>query len=312
MSIEVMSLVWSRRVGSPSRKAVLQAMADAANSDGTGVWISKPTIAARSEVSAATVKRAMKELTEMGLIKRVGKKKISNGFTAIYDLDLEAIRALPHSQDDGGQNEPGITVTPDTGSPRPPTPGHSDPQTTLEPSLNRPLPTDARGRLKPDLPSETFLAAVQDAWNRMAEAHGFPRLERMTQDRIRLLRTRLAECGGDETLLLQVIGRVPLMRGWRGGGNRNHITFDWVHGPPSLGRPDRFLEALEYNPDLEKPDDRTNRPTRKSAQRSATETARAARAELLGEMAGMAPGGNGASPDVADAGQLPRLQHRAG
>ncbi|MGB6231197.1 MAG: hypothetical protein WBF53_13835 [Litorimonas sp.] len=178
--------------------------------------------------------------------------------------------------------------------------------------ITQDISLSARGRLKPDLPSVEFLEVVQDAWNRMANASGFPRLERMTQDRMRLIRTRLADCDGDETMLLQVIDRVPLMLGWRGGGRRDHITFDWVHGPPTQGRPDRFISALEYNPDLEKPDDRIDRPQRKSPQRTATETARAARAELLGEMDGMEPGHDYSGADVAEAGDLPRLQYRTG
>ena len=134
MSIECMSLVWSRRVGSVSRKAVLQVMADVANIDGTGVWVSKPTIAARSEVSPATVKRAIKELRAMGLIRPTGRRKISNGFTTVYALDLDEIGALERVQSDPGQNEPGITMTPDT--------GHHDPRhrvtVTPKPPLNHP------------------------------------------------------------------------------------------------------------------------------------------------------------------------------
>lgn len=133
-----MSLVIGRKVGSPSRKAVLMVMADAANPDGSSVWVSKPNIARRSEVSEKTVKRAISQMLDEGLISIAGKKKISNGYTTIYDMNLDAIRALETTQNDGGQIDRGDTVSPDTGTECPPTPGHSDPQTVLNPSLNHP------------------------------------------------------------------------------------------------------------------------------------------------------------------------------
>lgn len=146
-----------------------------------------------------------------------------------------------------------------------------------------------RGNLKPDLPSKEFLDAVMGRWNSMASLHGFQMVHRMTQPRIRYVRDRLAECGGNGMGLMAVIDRVPLMGGWRGGGKRDHITFDWVHGPPKHLKPDRFLEAQEYNPDTDKPKaqhDRPNNPNAKPTQAQIIAERRERRAALLAERRG--------------------------
>lgn len=100
--------------------------------------------------------------------------------------------------------------------------------------------------------NKAVLDQIHERWNAMAGEHSFPLVQRMTQDRIRLIKTRLAESGGALAPILTVIERVPLMCGWQGGGKRGHITFDWILGPPRDGRPDRFLEALEFNPQTPK------------------------------------------------------------
>lgn len=94
MSWEVTSLVRSRKVGNPTSKSILMIFADVANHDGGGIWLSKASIAAETEVGINTVRSHIKKMTERGILKEVGKRKCSNGFTVVYDMDLAVINAL--------------------------------------------------------------------------------------------------------------------------------------------------------------------------------------------------------------------------
>ncbi|MBD9528402.1 helix-turn-helix domain-containing protein [Paracoccus sp. PAR01] len=159
MSHEVITLVSSRIVGSAAAKAVLLNMADKASAGGEGVFCSKATIAAETELSLPTVKREVKALLERGLIRETGETRAcANGHTIVYDMNLEAVLALPKWKDGrrigAVQRDTGITVNPvqgEPGSPRTPTgirvnphPVQGEPLTVLEPSLNQP-PTPLRG-----------------------------------------------------------------------------------------------------------------------------------------------------------------------
>ncbi|WP_312526747.1 helix-turn-helix domain-containing protein [Paracoccus sp. (in: a-proteobacteria)] len=147
MSHKVVTLVCSRIVGSAAQKAVLVNMADKASDGGEGVFCAKATIVSETELSRATVFRAIDQLVERGLIKEVGQRPCLNGHTVIYDLNMDAIAALPEwkktsakvipvSQRDPSHHETGISVRPD--------PSHHEtgtrltvrPKPSLEPSLN--------------------------------------------------------------------------------------------------------------------------------------------------------------------------------
>jgi hypothetical protein len=97
MSIEVMSLVFKRSLGSVTRKAVMLAMADAANDDGSGIWKSADTIAAQCDLSKRTVFRTWKELEADALIRRVGTRTVRGGEVTIWGIDTRAVSALPRS-----------------------------------------------------------------------------------------------------------------------------------------------------------------------------------------------------------------------
>lgn len=248
-----MSLVLSRKVGSASRKTVLLVMADAANPDGSRVFLSKPSIARRAEISVDTVKRNIKAFLAEGILELTGKHKITNGFTQEYCINLNVVTDLESSKKPNQSyivhNALGASCPSDPPAIRTLTGGHGAPQTVLEPSLNHPLPTRGQGsRLKSELPRKEFVATVSARWNSMATQNGFASLSKILPSRLQLIQKRLSECDGDEEEVLAVIDRVPLMEGWLGGGKREHITFDWVFGSPKLQKPDRFLEAREYNP----------------------------------------------------------------
>ncbi|MFJ1293281.1 helix-turn-helix domain-containing protein [Paracoccus yeei] len=95
MSHKVVTLVCSRTIGSAAQKAVLVNMADKASDGGEGVFASKATIAAETELSLPTVKREIKALLQRGLIREVGTRDCANGHTVIYDMDVAEIAALP-------------------------------------------------------------------------------------------------------------------------------------------------------------------------------------------------------------------------
>lgn len=152
MSHKVITLVCSRIVGSQPQKAVLTNMADKASDGGEGVFASKATIAAETELGLSTVKRAIKDLLDRGLIREVGQRGCANGHTVVYDLDVRAISALPEwkteertpSRADPVQSGrgPERTVTPSRADPHP---VQSGPLTVLEPSLNKEA-AEARAR----------------------------------------------------------------------------------------------------------------------------------------------------------------------
>lgn len=68
--------------------------ADRASDDGAGIWASKVNIAADIEMSRQGVQKIIKEFVGAGIITEVGKRKIQNGFTFEYALNLDAINAL--------------------------------------------------------------------------------------------------------------------------------------------------------------------------------------------------------------------------
>ncbi|MFY0309654.1 helix-turn-helix domain-containing protein [Leisingera sp. D0M16] len=96
MSIELYSLVKRRAVGSPTKKAILLYMADAASDDGSGIWVSKGNMAADLELkSKRTVQTNISELVASGLVSEVGQRKCRNGFTVEYRINLKAVSGLP-------------------------------------------------------------------------------------------------------------------------------------------------------------------------------------------------------------------------
>lgn len=76
------------------RKAVLVAMADRANDDGSGIYVSKSRIAAELECSRETVRQAAISLESDGLLVTVGKKAGRRGYTVIYQISVRNIHLL--------------------------------------------------------------------------------------------------------------------------------------------------------------------------------------------------------------------------
>lgn len=138
MSNTVFSLCKFRKVGSPTRKAVLLLMADFASDDGSGIWASKPNMAADLELSETALRDAIRALIAAGLIREVGTRRHQNGFTVEYLIDLKAVSALPLTR----ENVP--VLTPAAAAPlRQPhhTPTPAAPQDLRQAHPNHPLTT---------------------------------------------------------------------------------------------------------------------------------------------------------------------------
>ena len=161
MSYRVTAEIRSRIVGHAVKKAILLVMADTANHDGSDIWLSKPTIASETEYGVSTIKKHMRELVAIGknykdfkpILVETGKRRISNGFTNIYRIDLAAVRGLPLSKvldiTTGSPLAPvksavGAEVTP-TGSRGAPDTGHEVPPNSPKQSYNSPPPNPQGG-----------------------------------------------------------------------------------------------------------------------------------------------------------------------
>lgn len=166
MSIEVMTLVFKRSLGSVTKKAVLLAMADAANEDGSGVWKSAETIAGECDLSKRTVLRTWKELEADGLIQRVGVRTVRGGDVIIWGLDCQAISRL---------SRPGDTMSPsDTESSGKPgdreSPGDND---ATDPVTMTPQPGDTvspKPSNKPSLEPLSLDFVLDEIWKVWSEA----------------------------------------------------------------------------------------------------------------------------------------------
>ena len=101
MSRKLVTLVYERKIGSMLRKAVLSCMADRANDDGSGIWLSKGRIADEIEASRRSVITAINGLVADGLLIDHGMRKA--GSTHEYSIHVETLADMPeHDRTTGG------------------------------------------------------------------------------------------------------------------------------------------------------------------------------------------------------------------
>ena len=294
-----MDVVGDREFANATDKNVLMAIANHASDDGTGAWASQQTLADRAGVKRETAGRAITRLDDAGLVWKAGRKVNGSAWTHNYSIDLPTLYAMPLTasakaalerfkkrevtERHNGKTGREVTFAQegcDSDTLREVTERHTN---RPEPSLTVIPPSGARGRLKPDLPSEDLIDRVQAMWNFMADKLGYASLTTMTPQRARLIRTRLEQCGGDEDAVVDVIRRIDRCTSWRGPGSTDHVTFDWMFGPPRDRKPDRFLQAQEAADPNDKPKadhDRHDRP-RPDSQPARIAKRRAATAEAL-------------------------------
>lgn len=105
MSKRLVNLVYAKTCGGQTRKAVLVAMADRANDDGSGVWVSKTRLAAEVEVTRQTIFQVIRDLVEAEILSDRGKRNGKRGYTIQYDLNVKAIKKFPDSWPDSEDYE---------------------------------------------------------------------------------------------------------------------------------------------------------------------------------------------------------------
>jgi len=97
LSNKVSVLVYSRKLGSPVRKAVMVYFAERASDNGEGIWASKASIAAAVECGRSTVIRTINDFVAEGLLNVVGTRACRNGETVEYAINLKAVEDLDPS-----------------------------------------------------------------------------------------------------------------------------------------------------------------------------------------------------------------------
>jgi DNA-binding transcriptional ArsR family regulator len=147
MSIKALSWALETTTGSPTTKLVLLYLADRYNDDERAAWPSVGTISRVTELSERTVRRAIADLLEQGLIE-------SHGWTGTRaDRQTKRDRlALWISPKTGGQSDTPQPLRGDTMTERgdrvTETGGQSDTQTLIEPLIN---PAEKISELKKQL-----------------------------------------------------------------------------------------------------------------------------------------------------------------
>jgi biotin operon repressor len=141
MSHKVVTLVYSKRVGSAHRKAILAYCADRASDDGRGVYCSKGTIAEETEIARSTVFKTIKDLVSEGVLIESGTRPCRNGHTVVYDMNLDAIRAYQDATTSPPAGPVRDVTSPPAGphqsASRTPTSPPAGPKPSFEPSLNQ-------------------------------------------------------------------------------------------------------------------------------------------------------------------------------
>lgn len=137
MSNKAITIAYEIQTGSPTLKAVLVALADFANPKDNSCFPSISTISRMTELSEASVKRAIRKLEEMGFITREVRshkdgRNTSNLYKIFPNIDFQIVdKSVARGSH---RPPPPVTVTP--------SPGHSDPplkRTLIEPLDNHNL-----------------------------------------------------------------------------------------------------------------------------------------------------------------------------
>lgn len=170
MSRHVAAMVYSRRVGTMLRKAVLAYFAERANDDGTMVWASKQTIADEIECSKQAVIKTVKQFVAEGLLIESGHRRTQGGYTVVYDISLPVLAALPDAKNEEkestgftGENMDRSTGFTPTSQPQIKKESTGFTQTVLEPSMNLVAKATMRAReLKPNIELPDWIPL--DAW----------------------------------------------------------------------------------------------------------------------------------------------------
>lgn len=207
MSYHVVSLVETKRLGSPARKAVMMYCANRANDDGSGIWSSKSTIADACELARRTVIQAMQEFVAEGLLRPSGRRGCANGHTVEYDINLDAIRDLPGVKDQCASRTSAPTApvqephptsaasAPVLVQPVHPTSAASAPNTSLNGPRIHPGNTQSASALEaefervwPHYPRKVGKGEARKAWSKARKATSFDAIAQPLKEFIRVVR----------------------------------------------------------------------------------------------------------------------------
>jgi biotin operon repressor len=95
MSNHLISEVYKRQIGTLAQNAVMVLLADKASDDGTGIWASKQRMADELGTTKQTVITTIKALIAAGLLREAGRRQSPNGYTVEYEINVNALHALP-------------------------------------------------------------------------------------------------------------------------------------------------------------------------------------------------------------------------
>ena len=283
MSGELVTFVSQRKLGSPTRKAVMMVFAETANAFGKGIWKSHKTIASLAEISQRTVQRTIKEFIDEGLIVHVGYNTTKGVTTKAYDMDLDAIGKLDlvaaesgftpiqRVEIESGQN--GTCDTDDTFSDTDDTkPVAGVTQTVLTVLTAHNTYADAR----------EAKSLIVDAWNEMAQGVGLSKALKtdIGDARNRAVVKALEAVKGDLSLILSAIKRVPLNPHWIGetGPKPFRAKLNWIL------QPDRIQQALELTPFTMKAENERDSQNRSTSPATIGERRRQRRGAFLNKL----------------------------
>lgn len=161
MSVEVMGVAWYVSGLTPAQKAVLVALADHANPDGRNIYPSVNRITYKTSYSERTVRRALKDLRDTGLIKVA--RKSTHHSTTQYALDLPEMqvrqrrpaRDAPHDLPESPSDLPESPVRPARDAPYP-SYNHHEPSLLTNARANEYIPPQS----EPVIAMQTALTQV--------------------------------------------------------------------------------------------------------------------------------------------------------
>ena len=134
MSNKVSNLVQTKKVGSPTKKAILMYMADKASDDGSGIWVSKSNMAADLELTDRAVRINIKSMIDDKILLEAGRRQCRSGYTVDYAINLDIVDLLEGTRSPE-LNSPLNLVHPKGGMTFTPTPEPRSPKPSIEPSI---------------------------------------------------------------------------------------------------------------------------------------------------------------------------------
>jgi hypothetical protein len=146
MSVKAMAWAWEQPIPA-TEKFVLLALADYYNEGEHAAWPSQETLVKRTSLSLSTIRRCIKSLAMKKLITVYARREKGIQRANWYELSMNIMIISGVA--------PGVTVTPNRVSHRPPTGCHSDLLEPLEEPLKEPLKGETFGHAEKP-PMKTF------------------------------------------------------------------------------------------------------------------------------------------------------------